>query len=138
MGKVLPLLKFATSTLYRDPGFFNTTITTTFSPITKSVVFTTLLYQYKSAAIPFSVQSLLILCRPLEAVQYFTESSLNTLVSSFCESRVLFPDFVISENLNPSLLLALEGQAPTCNFYKYNINWANLLPLTSILVCLDS
>jgi hypothetical protein len=83
VGNVLPLIKSATSTLYYDLAFFNTTL---FSPITKSATSTILQDQHKDAAIPSSIQSHLIFHGPPKVVQYFTDSSLSILVSGFLES----------------------------------------------------
>ena len=80
MGNELPLVKSATSTLYQEPAFFNTTA---FSLISKYGASTTPQDVHRGVGMPSSVQSFLIFLRPPRVVQY---SFLSTLVPGFQES----------------------------------------------------
>jgi hypothetical protein len=80
MGNELPLVKSATSTLYREPAFLNTTA---FSLVTKSGASTTPRDLHKGVGMPSSARSFLIFLGPPKVVDYLTDSSSSTLVPGF-------------------------------------------------------
>jgi hypothetical protein len=79
----LPLVKSATSTLYREPTFLNTTA---FSLVTKSGASTTPRDLHRGVGMLSSARSFLIFLGPSRVVQYLTDSSPSTLVPGFRES----------------------------------------------------